>query len=236
MKEFLRSLAALSCVTKRDLKGWPILITAGPTVEDIDPVRFISNRSSGRMGVALATAAARRGALVTLIHGPLQVPLPCSRRIRSIAVRSADEMLARVMEQVGTQRLAIFCAAVCDFKPARRAEQKLKKEAAGLNDIEWVRTPDILAAAGALRPRPFLIGFAAETEEMLEHAHEKLIRKNCDMICANDVASGDGVFGSENNRVTIITPKGSKPLPLMSKLQTAEAILDAAHAAIEAQE
>ncbi len=219
---------ASAAASEKDLTGLRVLITAGPTMEDIDPVRFISNRSSGKMGAALARAAAQRGADVLLVHGPLQVEVPRLRRLRAVGVRSAEEMCRQVLENFADQDLAVFCAAVCDFQPASKAEQKLKKECGGLEQIMWKKTPDILAKAGEMRKgqRPFLVGFAAESEHLEKNAAAKLKAKNCDMICANDISAKDSGFSVSTNRLTILSSEAVKHLPLMSKQHAADCILN----------
>jgi len=213
--------------SRQDLAAQAILVTAGPTAEDIDPVRFLTNRSSGLMGVALALAAWRRGAAVTLVHGPLQVAVPRLPGLETVPVRSAREMHAAVMGRIGTQAAAILCAAVADFAPAHCEERKIKKAEQGGRTLELQRTPDILAAVGALPRRPFLVGFAAETHDLEAHALEKLRRKNCDLLCANDVTEPGSGFAVATNRITLFARDGSvTPLPLLSKGAAAEQILD----------
>ena len=210
----------------RSLSGLRLLITAGPTIEDLDPVRFISNRSSGRMGIALARRAAARGAAVLLIHGPLSVAVPRVPRLAAEPVRSAREMYDAVLKVAGGADAAILCAAVADFTPARVRRHKIKKGGRKLL-LELVPTPDILAALGRLRRKPFLVGFAAETRNVIARARAKLRRKNCDLICANDVTARGSGFGSRTNRVTLIRRDGAvRPLPLMAKNRVADVILD----------
>lgn len=220
---------------RASLKGLRVLITAGPTVEDIDPVRFISNRSSGRMGVALARAAARRGAQVHLVHGPLQVPVPRGARLRAVAVRSAREMHDAVMRLAARADVAVLCAAVADFAPVRAARSKLRKEGRPRVTLRLERTPDILASLGRRRKRPLLVGFAAETENVERNALAKLLRKNCDLVCANLVGVKGSGFGSRTNRVTICRRDGSLTrLPTMTKERAAGRILDEVAAALVA--
>ena len=157
-----------------------ILITAGPTIEDIDPVRYITNRSSGKMGIALTKQALKIGANVTLIHGPLQVKIPKHEHLVSIYTRSAQEMLDAVLNNINSKDIAIFTAAVCDFRPESIASQKLKKDDSDncpFTNIKWVKNPDILATVGSLKSRPFLVGFAAESENIIEHSKKKLQTK-----------------------------------------------------------
>lgn len=209
------------------LNNLVLLITAGPTVEDIDPVRFISNRSSGRMGVAMAAQAAKRGARVILVHGPLQVPLPRGRRIETVAVRSAHEMHRAVMKRIAGADVAILCAAVADYAPLKTARHKLKKTKRAVLRLELVKTPDILATIGLRRPRPVLVGFAAETKNVARNAMDKLRRKNCDIICANNVLQKGSGFAAATNRITLYRRDGApKPLPLLDKKAAAARILD----------
>lgn len=191
-----------------DYLGKRILVTAGPTVEDIDPVRFISNRSTGKMGVAMANAAARRGAEVLLIHGPLPAPPTLEEGIEAIQTRNASEMYSAAMTRISGIDCAILAAAVCDFTPVSTALHKIKKEDRSNFVVELKRTPDILAAIGALEDKPFLVGFAAESENVSENALRKMKRKNCDMICANQIGQQDSGFASENNEITIFKRSG----------------------------
>ena len=207
----------------RDLEGESVLVTAGPTREALDPVRFLSNPSSGRMGFAMAEAARDRGAVVTLIAGPTEVAPPSG--VRVVRITSADELAAAVAAHVATARVVVMAAAVSDQKPAERAPQKVKKPA-GDEIVRLVRTPDILAGLGALAQRPLLIGFAAETERVEEHAREKLARKNADYIVANDVsAEGEG-FAAARNRVVIFGRDGTRTEAAGTKLAVAHAIWD----------
>jgi phosphopantothenoylcysteine decarboxylase/phosphopantothenate--cysteine ligase len=220
------ALADEPATAARDLVGRRVLVTAGPTVEDLDPVRFLSNRSSGRMGVALARRAARRGAEVVLVHGPMQVPAPDGAR--SVPVRSAQQMHDAVVGAVnGGVDVAILAAAVADWRPAHVADQKRKKGASTTLTLELERTPDILAALGGRERRPLLVGFAAETNDVEANARDKLRRKGCDLICANDV-SGEMGFGSEENAVRVFFKDGtSRELRRASKDVIADGILDA---------
>lgn len=219
--------AVAAALTPKDLAGTVILVTAGPTHEDIDPVRFIANRSTGRMGVALAVRAARRGARVRLAHGPLGIPIPRTEHIQCLPVRSAREMRDAAMDGIETADAAFLCAAVADFAPARRAEEKLKKGDSEFMTLDLTRAPDILAELGARSARPWLAGFAAETEELDLNAREKLSRKGCDLICANDVTRPDSGFGTDTNRLTLFRRDGSKEaLPLMDKGDAADRVLD----------
>lgn len=205
------------------LAGESVLVTAGPTVEDIDPVRFISNRSSGRMGYRLAEAARDRGARVVLVSGPTTLPEP--RGIEVVHVRSAEEM-ARAVEAHGeTATVVAMAAAVSDYRPARAAPAKLKKKD-GPEALELVRTPDILRGLGAAKGSRFLIGFAAETESVRENARAKLADKHLDLIVANDVSREGAGFAGETNAALLIDAAGETEVPLTSKRDLAERIWD----------
>lgn len=211
------------------LAGQHLIITAGGTQEPLDPVRYIGNRSSGKMGVALAEAAIDEGADVTLIHTELHIGKP--QGVNGVAVRTAEEMRAAVLAALPQADGLIMAAAVADFRPATPAEQKIKKTAASLT-LTLVKTPDILAEVGARRaewPRlRWLVGFAAETEELLAHAAEKLAAKHLDLIVANDVSQPGSGFGSDTNRVWLLWPDGrQEALPLMPKADVAQKIIAA---------
>jgi phosphopantothenoylcysteine decarboxylase / phosphopantothenate---cysteine ligase len=204
----------LALLTDGPLKGKRALVTAGPTLEGIDPVRFISNRSSGKQGYAIAAALAELGANVTLVSGPTNLPTP--QGVTRINVESADEMLA-ASEKALPLDVAVMVAAVADWRPTQTADEKIKKDKAGAPSILLTETPDILATlakAGTKRPK-LVIGFAAETEKVEEHARAKIAKKGCDWIVANDV-SGD-VMGGTDNQVLLITKDGSETWPLMAK-------------------
>jgi len=190
----------------RDLEGRSVLITAGPTREPIDPVRFVSNRSSGKMGYALADAARRRGARVTLVSGPTSLPPPPGVAI--VMVTTADEMRGAVMSALPGSQIVIKAAAVADYAPVAVAAQKIKKEDGRELTLTFRRTPDILGEIAAAKPRPFVVAFAAETEAVEEHAREKLVRKNADLIVANDVADRSIGFDSDQNEVLVIGRDG----------------------------
>ena len=210
----------------RDLEGKSILVTAGPTREPLDPVRFLSNRSSGKMGYALADAASRRGARVTLVSGPTSLPAPPG--VEVVDVTTAQEMYDAVMQRLAGQAVVIKAAAVADYSPLTIAEQKIKKESAGDTlTITLKKTPDILAAVGAAQPKPFLVAFAAETDSVETHAREKLQRKNADLIVANDVADRTIGFDSDENEVLVIGREG-EPVRISRapKLVVANRILD----------
>lgn len=207
------------------LTGKHVLITAGPTIEDLDPVRFLTNRSSGKMGVALAMSATSHGARVTFVHGPLQVPVP--QQVRAIEVRSAQNMHDVVHRTIADVDVAILAAAVADYRPARVADQKMKK---GDDDMQLVleRTPDILKSLGALSARPILVGFAAETQNVVENAQRKLKKKGCDVICANQVGGAESAFGSDDNAVTLVFKDGRvQRLERAEKGHIADAIVEA---------
>ncbi len=191
----------------RDLEGKNILVTAGPTREPIDPVRFISNRSSGKMGYAIADAARRRGAHVTLVSGPTSVPAPAG--VEMTRVGTAEEMHAAVMAAAPRNQIVIKAAAVADYAPATVADRKIKKRDAGDElTITLRRNPDILADVAALSPRPFIVAFAAETDAVEENAREKLQRKGADLIVANNVSDSAIGFDADQNEVLVIGRDG----------------------------
>ncbi|HEV2863788.1 MAG TPA: bifunctional phosphopantothenoylcysteine decarboxylase/phosphopantothenate--cysteine ligase CoaBC [Pyrinomonadaceae bacterium] len=209
-----------------DLSGERVLITAGGTREELDPVRFISNRSSGRMGFALAEAARARGAEVTVVAGTTSAPRPAG--VRVVAAESAAEMHAAVMREVAGSTVFIAAAAVADYRPAARAENKIKKSDAALT-IRLEPTPDILAEVALNRRDGLLVvGFAAETERVAENAREKMLRKNLDAIVANDLTQDGAGFDKETNVITLLTRDSQEPrtLPLLSKLEAAHRVLD----------
>jgi phosphopantothenoylcysteine decarboxylase / phosphopantothenate---cysteine ligase len=227
--EEIVSVARIVLGRSSDLAGWRVVVTAGGTREAIDPVRFVSNHSSGKMGYAVAITARDRGAAVTLIT---TAALPDPFGIEVIHLDSAEQMLAAVLQATREADLLVMAAAVADFRPRIAAEQKIKKkgEIEGLI-LELVRNPDILAEVAAQKaaghgPR-VSVGFAAETEDLLANATSKLERKKLDLIVANDVTTSDAGFAVDTNRVTLIAADGSmEALPLMSKFEVAEAILD----------
>jgi len=211
------------------LSGKRVLVTAGPTYEDIDPVRYIGNRSSGKMGYALAAEAARRGARVTLVSGPTHLPRPRVHEV--VEVRSAAEMHKAVMSRAADEDLVLMAAAVADFTPETPEERKIAKRDADLA-LTLVRTTDILADLGRLpsrvsSARPMLVGFAAETHDVVAHAREKLQRKDADLIVANDVSQPGVGFEVDTNAVTIVSRDGAEEIPLQSKSAVASSILDA---------
>ena len=204
-----------------DLAGSRILITAGPTHEDLDPVRFLGNRSSGRMGYAIARKALRRGAEVTLVSGPVHQAVPQGAKV--VQVRSAEQMHEAVMCRFDAHDVVIMAAAVADYRPGKREPHKIKK--GGSLKLELVRNPDILADVGAKRAeRPsVLVGFALETENLERAARDKLERKAADLIVANEASAG---LGGDTNRVTLVDAGSATPLPEMSKHALADQILD----------
>lgn len=222
----LRLLRARPSQARGDMAGERFLITAGATREEIDPVRFISNRSSGRMGFALAEAAAMRGAEVTVVAGTTSVPSPTNARV--IRTVSAEDMRAAVMREAATATIFIGAAAVSDYRPKARASQKIKKSD-GPMTIELEPAPDILAeVAGARKEGQLIIGFAAETNDLLTYARAKLARKNLDVVIANDISQEGAGFDAETNAITIVRSDTDDvvELPLMSKIDAAHRILD----------
>jgi phosphopantothenoylcysteine decarboxylase/phosphopantothenate--cysteine ligase len=209
----------------RDMEGETVLVTAGPTIEKIDPVRFLSNFSSGKMGYAVAAAASRRGARVILISGPTGLKPP--HGVDFHPVSSAAEMFTAVMEHLSKTTVIIKAAAVADFRPEAFHKSKIKKGAEEKWVIELERTPDILAALGKIKGTRILVGFAAETENLMENARQKLERKNLDLVVANDVTRPGAGFGEETNVVTFLFPNREPVnLPCMSKEAVAHRLLD----------
>jgi len=209
---------------KRDFETETVLVTAGPTCEDLDPVRFLSNRSSGKMGYAIAQAAARRGAKVILVSGPTALPAPDG--VQFVSVRSAEEMQQAVLAAFPSCTVAIFAAAVADYRPAARHSQKMKRSKASLA-IELEPTPDILAGAARHKGDRLIAGFAAETTGLAENARKKLAAKNADLIVANDITAQGAGFDLDTNIVTLFSRDNREtPLPLMPKSEAAQRILD----------
>lgn len=208
----------------QDLTGRQILVTAGPTHEAIDPVRYIANASSGKMGFALAEAAAARGAKVTLVAGPVMLAKPAG--VTRVDVTSAAQMHAAALAAFEGADAAICAAAVADYTPARPADHKLKKDHEPLETIDLVPTADILADLCSRKGERVVVGFAAETDNLLAHARAKLARKGADLIVANDVSRADSTFGSDTDAVTLVCPRGERALPALPKHQVADAILD----------
>jgi phosphopantothenoylcysteine decarboxylase/phosphopantothenate--cysteine ligase len=220
--------AAEKILGPRDLVNVPVLVTAGPTWEPIDPVRYLGNRSTGKMGFAVAAAAARRGAKVILVAGPTALPTPPG--VTRIDVESAAEMREAVLSRAESQGVIVKAAAVADYRPAQAAAQKLKKQALGDSpSVALTPNGDILAELGARAwpgRRPVLVGFAAETEAVEENARKKLQQKRCDLVVANDVAEEGSGFGTDTNRVMLVSAGGVERLPLQGKSEAAERILD----------
>lgn len=213
-----------SVIRPKDFEGVNALVTAGPTREYLDPVRFISNPSSGLMGYAMARALSERGAAVTLVSGPVDLPIPAG--VKKIAVTTAEQMEKAVKENYEQCRLVIKAAAVSDFRPLKVSEQKVKKDAAALT-IELVKNRDILHDLSNMKGSHILVGFAAETENELENARNKLIHKNLDLIVVNNLNEPGSGFASPTNRVSIIDHSGSvEELPQMNKAELAHRILD----------
>ena len=204
------------------LEGVEVLVTAGPTREALDPVRFLTNHSTGKMGYAVAVAAVEEGARVSLVSGPTMLPAPSG--IKRIEVASAEEMYAEVMARAGGCDIFVAAAAVADYRPARRAERKIKK-GDGPAVLDLVRTPDIVAAVAAMDDRPFTVGFAAETEALEAHAKDKLERKGLDMIAANRVGLPDRGFASERNALSVLWRDGGRELALASKAELARSLM-----------
>ncbi|MCM1144933.1 MAG: bifunctional phosphopantothenoylcysteine decarboxylase/phosphopantothenate--cysteine ligase CoaBC [Blautia sp.] len=208
----------------KDMEGMKVLVTAGPTREKIDPVRYISNHSTGKMGYAIARAAMFRGAEVTLITGKTDIPIPSG--VQGIEVVSAADMAAAVKECAGKQDIIIKAAAVADYRPKYAADEKMKKKEDDLW-IELERTEDILAFLGAhKREKQFLCGFSMETENMLENSRKKLEKKNLDLIVANSLKQAGAGFGTDTNVVTLLSKKECIQLPLMGKDEVADKLLD----------
>ncbi len=210
-------------VSPQDLAGRRLLVTAGPTREAFDPVRFLSNRSSGKMGYALAQAAARRGASVVLVSGPTGLPAPFG--VERELVTSAAEMAKAVARRAAKAEAVVMAAAVADFKPRRARSQKLKKADGGL-PAEFSRTPDILANLAKKKGRRVLVGFAAETGDPVAEAQRKRKAKKLDLVVANDVSQPDAGFEVDTNRIVLVDAEGSKTLDLMTKAEAADRILD----------
>jgi phosphopantothenoylcysteine decarboxylase/phosphopantothenate--cysteine ligase len=210
---------------RNDLAGERVLVSAGPNREPIDPVRFISNRSTGRMGYALAAVAWRRGADVVLVSGPTELRRPYG--VRCVNVKTAEEMRQALLREFAGASLLFMAAAVADYRPKKTAAQKLKKKEGALS-LELERTVDILRELMRRRKKQFVVGFAAETENLRENAERKLREKGLDMVVANDVARADAGFETETNAVLILDAHGVQELPLMTKEEVADRVLDRA--------
>jgi phosphopantothenoylcysteine decarboxylase/phosphopantothenate--cysteine ligase len=222
---FAQARPGSASATERSLAGRRVLITAGPTHEPIDPVRYIANRSSGKQGYAIAAAAAAAGAEVMLVSGPVNIPDPAG--VRTLRVESARDMLAAVDNALPAD-VAVFAAAVADWRVDGAADSKLKKEGKGPPKLALIENPDILATIAQRKSgRPGLvIGFAAETDRVIEHAKAKLKRKRCDWIVANDVSAESGVMGGDRNTVHLITRDGVDSWPTQSKEAVARQLVD----------
>jgi phosphopantothenoylcysteine decarboxylase/phosphopantothenate--cysteine ligase len=209
---------------QQDLLGQTILVTAGPTCEDIDPVRYLTNRSSGKMGYAVAEAAARRGAKVVLVSGPVDLETPAG--VERISVRNADQMLRAVTQKFPECSIAIFAAAVADYRPAETAGEKIKRNKEILS-LLLEPTPDILASIASRKGDAIVVGFAAETQNVAENARKKLSAKNADLIVANDVTAEGAGFDHDTNIVTLFSHDGRDlALPKLKKSEVAQRILD----------
>lgn len=219
----LESYIMREIAMEKDMKGKKVLITAGPTMEKIDPVRFISNHSTGKMGYALAKIAMLRGAEVTLVTGKTSIPKPDF--VKVVNVQSAKEMFEAVDKEFDTQDIVIMSAAVADYRPKEVATEKIKKKD-GEAEIELERTEDILATMAARKKNQFVCGFSMETENMIENSKAKLEKKNLDMICANNLKVEGAGFGTDTNVVTLISKNWIKELPMKSKEGVAKDILD----------
>ena len=211
----------------QDMAGLNVLVTAGPTREALDPVRYITNHSSGKMGYAVAEAARKRGANVTLLSGPVQLNAP--EGVQVVDVTSTQDLYDRMMEYCEKQHIIIQAAAPADFTPLSFAEEKIKKDDDGNITFIMKQTQDVAQAVGKRKlPGQVLIGFAAETEKVNEHAKKKLAKKNLDMIVANDVTMPGAGFNVDTNIVTFITEDGMEDMPQLSKADVAEKLLDRA--------
>ncbi len=223
-EEIYRACEAL-LVPQQDFAGLKVLVTAGPTREMLDPVRYITNRSSGKMGYALAAAAKARGARVVLVTGPTQLTAP--EGVAVVPVTSTQDLYDAMMQNAQQQDVIIQAAAPADFTTQQVAQQKIKKQGDGSLVLTLTQTPDVAAAVGKQKTeKQTLVGFAAETEDVLSHAAQKLQKKSLDMIVANDVSAAGAGFDVDTNIVTLITKDGAQALPLQSKTDVAHAILD----------
>ena len=212
---------------KKDMEGLRVMVTAGPSREALDPVRYISNRSSGKMGYAIAQAAQKRGAEVTLLSGPVAIEAPLG--VKLVPFTTTQELLDRANELAREQDLLIQAAAPADYRAKEIAPQKIKKQGGEPMTFTLVENPDVAATLGkAKRSGQIFVGFAAETNDVLAHARDKLARKNLDMIVANDVTRPGAGFDVDTNIVTLITKDGQEALPMMSKAEVAQRILDRA--------
>ena len=224
--EVIADVALSLLCDDKDLEGETLLVTAGPTHEPIDPVRYIANRSSGKMGLALAKAARYRGARVTLISGPIDLPIPAG--IDVVHVETAQQMYDAALEAFSHSTIAILAAAVADYTPSAPADHKLKKAIDPIDSISLIQTQDILAELSSKKGNRVVIGFAAETNDVVEYAQAKLKRKGCDAIVANDVSRTDAGFGSAVNRAWWVAPGEIADFGLLDKANLADAILSRA--------
>lgn len=224
--DIVEAVIAILC-PKKDMEGLRVLVTAGPTVERIDPVRYLTNDSSGKMGYALAQAAQERGADVTLLSGPVHIPAP--QGVHVVPVTSTLSLYDCMMERCEKQDIIVQAAAPADYRVENPASQKIKKQSGEALTLKLVENPDIAKAVGQRKqPGQVLVGFAAETQNVMANAQKKLDSKNLDLIVANDVTAEGAGFGVDTNIVTLITREGSTPLPKMSKHDVADHIWDKA--------
>ncbi len=225
-EDIFNAIAAILCPVQ-DMEGLNVLVTAGPTRESLDPVRYITNHSSGKMGYAIAAAAQKRGAHVTLLSGPVQLSAP--EGVDVVNVLSTQDLYDRMMERCEQQQIIIQAAAPADFTPVTFAEEKIKKDGDGEMTLHLKETQDVAKAVGQRKQKgQVLVGFAAETEKVTEHAKGKLKKKNLDMIVANDVTRPGAGFNVDTNIVTFITENGMEDMPQLSKADVAEKLLDRA--------
>lgn len=225
--EVIAKRACEMLFAKKDMEGLRVMVTAGPSREALDPVRYISNRSSGKMGYAIAQAAQKRGAVVTLLSGPVAIEAPLG--VKLVPFTTTQELLDRANELAREQDLLIQAAAPADYRAKEIAPQKIKKQGGEPMTFTLVENPDVAATLGkAKRSGQVFVGFAAETNDVLAHAKDKLTRKNLDMIVANDVTRPGAGFDVDTNIVTLITKDGQEALPMMSKAEVAQRILDRA--------
>lgn len=222
--EILTAILAMLEPKPQPLAGRKVVITAGPTREPIDPVRFISNHSSGKQGYAIARAAVELGAETVLVSGPVSIPIPPGAQM--MPVETAQEMLAACEGEMPAD-IAIFTAAVADWRVADQAPEKLKKSGGKPPVLTLAENPDVLATISRRSPRPeIVVGFAAETESVIHHAAQKLTKKGCDLILANDVSEGSGIFGGDRNKVHLVSASGVESWPEMSKDEVARRLME----------
>lgn len=223
--EIIAEHACKMLFTKKDMKGMRVMVTAGPSREALDPVRYISNRSSGKMGYAIAQAAQRRGAEVTLLSGPVSILPP--QGVKFVPFTTTQELLDKARAFVKEQDILIQAAAPADYRAKKIAPQKIKKQSGEPMTFTLVENPDVAATLGReKREGQVFVGFAAETNDVIAHAQDKLVRKNLDMIVANDVTRPGAGFDVDTNIVTLITGEGQEALPMMTKAEVADQILD----------